>query len=99
MDIQLIKFTNMWPYYDGPCRTLKETDATCPFWIRGPVHRMLTVVYGCGGYGEVSSDHPAYNHDMYNKLVEPTQITAEEEAYICKRCHGTGIITGEKYAS
>jgi hypothetical protein len=67
---------------------LIQNSMTCPYWVRGPVFKMLTVIYGCGGYGEVAPNHPAAG----------TRISVDDEATICKRCHGTGLILFSKSA-
>lgn len=65
-----------------PWEGIRENENTCPYWVRGPVYRMLTVIFGCGGYGEVTRNHPAAG----------TQITEDVNGpYICKRCHGCGM--------
>lgn len=67
-----------------PGQAIREFENTCPFWIRGPVYHMATVIFGCGGYGEVSKNHPAAS----------TQITEDPDGpYICGRCHGAGFLS------
>lgn len=70
--------------YQGDIRVVDEYDYTCPFWIRGPIFQMATIIYGCGGYGEVAYNHPAAS----------MQITDDPNGpYMCKACGGTGITT------
>lgn len=66
-------------------RVIREIRNTCPYWVYGPECRMLTVIYGCGGYGEVSNNHPAASQQITEDVNGP---------YICGRCHGTGLIGG-----
>jgi hypothetical protein len=59
-------------------RRIDESPTTCHYWRRAYLHDGTVV--GCGGYGEVSPNHPAAGE----------QICHTDEARICKRCHGTG---------
>ncbi len=64
---------------------------SCPYWLRREIFGVVTArVYGCGGYGEVTREHPAAS----------TQITEDIEGpYICGVCHGTGIDYGHYSSS
>lgn len=73
-------------WLEGECgvpdvRRVRETASSCPYWVRGPVYRMLTVIWGCGGYGEVSPNHPAAGG-----------LICSGPERLCKRCEGTGMI-------
>ena len=70
--------------YQGDVRIVNESEWTCPFWIRGPVFQMNTIVFGCGGYGEVSHNHPAASSQILDDPDGP---------YMCGRCHGTGLFS------
>jgi hypothetical protein len=62
-------------------RSFAEGPGTCPYWARGPRFGMRTMIFGCGGYGEVAPNHPGAG-----------EAICGGPARVCRRCGGCGVI-------
>lgn len=73
---------------------IQETPDTCPYWqYRLVAGQVVGFVWGCGGYGEVTPDHPAARYpdgQMWQFTSDP------KEGVLCSRCRGTGMLYGRR---